>query len=253
MIITSSCSSSWSCSPQEEAAAHRRGEAHFFFGFQCLFASSYVSLLVMFFFLFFYIQCFCSHFHILLLFLLFKNTLQKRTVWETGEPNLNVLSFFFARYNTRIKPEIHADILWLFPERRAAPEKNVRCFIHHHICALEETTIKTEKVNLISSHWFVSHGMNKTVDLFIYFSALRFTILFCFTFKLKHPTKLHKLDFQPKTDRTDIDISVYPSVFSLYSSLFIQPNKPCAPLPHWEFVFLLCPSTSFIFIFSLFI
>lgn len=134
---------------------------------------------------------------------------------------LNVLSLFFARYNTRIKPEIHADILWLFPERRAAPEKNVRCFIHHHICALEETTIKTEKVNLISSHWFVSHGMNKTVDLFIYFSALLFTILLSFTFKLKHPTKLHKLDFQPKTDRTDIDISVYPSVFSLYSSLFI--------------------------------
>lgn len=166
---------------------------------------------------------------------------------------LKILSFFFARYNTRIKPEIHADILWLFPERPAAPEKNVRCFIHHHICALEETTIKTEKVNLISSHWFVSHGMNKTVDLFIYFSALLFTILLCFTFKLKHPTKLHKLDFQPKTDRTDIDISVYPSVFSLYSSLFIQPNKPCAPLPHWEFVFLLCPSTSFIFIFSLFI
>lgn len=131
--------------------------------------------------------------------------------------------FFFARYNTRIKPEIHADILWLFPERRAAPEKNVRCFIHHHICALEETTIKTEKVNLISSHWFVSHGMNKTVDLFIYFSALLFTILLCFTFKLKHPTKLHKLDFQPKTDRTDIDISVYPSVFSLFC-LYNQTN-----------------------------
>lgn len=156
--------------------------------------------------------------------------------------------FFFARYNTRIKPEIHADILWLFPERRAAPEKNVRCFIHHHICALEETTIKTEKVNLISSHWFVSHGMNKTVDLFIYFSALLFTILLCFTFKLKHPTKLHKLDFQPKTDRTDIDISVYPSVFSLYSSLFIQPNKPallflteslyfCCVRPHLLFLF----------------
>lgn len=131
--------------------------------------------------------------------------------------------FFFARYNTRIKPEIHADILWLFPERRAAPEKNVRCFIHHHICALEETTIKTEKVNLISSHWFVSHGMNKTVDLFIYFSALLFTILLSFTFKLKHPTKLHKLDFQPKTDRTDIDISVYLSVFSL-CCLYNQTN-----------------------------
>ena len=174
IIITSSCSSCWSCSPLEEAAAHRRGEAHFFFGFQCLFASSYVSLLVMFFFPFFFIfnasaltSTFCSFFCFLKI--LYRNTQDLKLVGQI----LDVISFSLHV----ITAEIHPDILWLFLERRAAPENNVWCFIHYHICALEETTIKTEKVNLISSHWFVSHRMKRAVDIFLYHFSLFFSVL----------------------------------------------------------------------------
>ena len=110
---------------------------------------------------------FCSFFCFLKI--LYRNTQDLKLVGQI----LDVISFSLHVITAEIRP----DILWLFLERRAAPENNVWCFIHYHICALEETTIKTEKVNLISSHWFVSHRMKRAVDIFLYHFSLFFSVL----------------------------------------------------------------------------